>query len=241
LIVRTTTLDVADPEADVLEVEPGRYVVVQVADNGEGIVAETLAQVFDPFFTTKSTGKGTGLGLAMVYGFAKQSNGAVSIESSPDQGTTVTMLLPIAGEELFDARPDSAGPVTEGDHELVLLVEDEAMVRTLVSSQLVSLGYRVVEAGDAAEALAVLSAEPGIALLFTDVLLPGAMNGKALADAVHCERPDLPVLFTSGFTQHALSTDGRLAPGVRLLEKPYLRADLARALAAVLAGDDPPA
>ena len=241
LIIRTSTRDVAEPEAETLEIEVGRYVVVQAVDDGEGMAADTLAQVFDPFFTTKPTGKGTGLGLAMVYGFAKQSKGSVSIESSLGQGTTITMLLPLAGAAPIVEQPVATGPDTEGDDSLVLLVEDDPMVRSLSRSQLVSLGYRVVEAGDGDEALELLTAEPGIVLLFTDVQLPGSMNGKALADAVHRERPGLPVLFTSGFTKHALSADGRLAPGVHLLEKPYRRADLARALAEVLAGDDPPA
>ncbi len=241
VLLRTSTLDVAQPEATTLEITAGRYAVVQVLDDGEGIIADTLTQVFDPFFTTKPTGQGTGLGLPMVYGFVKQSNGAVSIESSPGQGTTVTMLLPLSDADHGAERPDSAGPLTQGDGALILLVEDDAMVRSLSRSQLTSLGYRVVDAGDGAEALALLAAEPTIALLFTDVLLPGGMDGKVLADAVHLEQPDLPVLFTSGFTRHVLSSDGRLAPGVHLLEKPYRRSDLARALDAVLAGTVLPA
>lgn len=244
VVIRTTMRDVLTPEAETLEVTPGRYMAVQVIDDGDGIDAGDLDQVFDPFFTTKPTGKGTGLGLAMVYGFVMQASGAVSIESSPGRGTTVTMLLPVAGADLGIVQPDTAehdSPETDpaGDDGLVLLVEDDEMVRSLARSQLLSLGYRVAEAGDAAQALALLHAEPEIRLLFTDVLLPGGMNGKALADAVHLERPDLPVLFTSGYTKRALSTDGRLAPGVHLLEKPYRRADLASALAAVFAGDDP--
>ncbi len=241
LLIRTSTLVVAEAKAVDLDIAAGRYVVVEVIDDGQGIDAETLAQIFDPFFTTKPSGKGTGLGLAMVYGFVKQSNGAVSIESTPGHSTAVTMLLPRADPALLIAEPAPAPPPDiKGKGALVLLVEDNAPLRSLARSQLLALGYRVIEAGDGATALTMLTAEPTVALLFTDVQLPGGMNGKTLADAAHLERPHLPVLFTSGSTQHALSTDGRLAQGVRLLKKPYCRADLAAALAAALADDEQP-
>jgi len=212
-----------------VEVRPGEYLRVAVSDTGVGMPAQTLERAFEPFFTTKDTGKGTGLGLAMVYGFAKQSGGHASIYSEPGEGTTVRLYLPRAPVAAVAARPAPAAQV-RGGTETVLLVEDDALVRRYTGDQLRALGYRVLEAGDGAEALAVARAHADIDLLFTDVVMPGEMNGPALAGALQDLRPGLKVLYTSGYTENAIVHHGRLDPGVHLLPKPYRRADLARRL-----------
>jgi len=209
------------------DVEPGRYVLISVSDTGEGIPPEHLGLVFEPFFTTKEKSKGTGLGLSMVYGFAKQSHGHVGIYSEPGQGTTVKMYLPRCGGR----SPESAETDLEhGGHEgteTVLLVEDDVLVRRYVEAQLRGLGYRVLAAGSGPEALEVLRERGDIDLLFTDVVMPGGMSGRELAEAARALRPALKVLYTSGYTEDALVHHGRLDPGVHLLVKPYRRADLA--------------
>jgi len=218
--------------AEQADLAAGDYVVLQVSDTGCGIAPELLPRVCEPFFTTKEKGKGTGLGLAMAYGFAKQSRGHLGIESQPGQGTTVRVYLP-AHEEPHAAEAarlaDGAAPagVGTGTGQCVLLVEDDAAVRDFARDQLERLGYRVVEAADGPSALALLQACPDIELLFTDVIMPGGLSGRELADAARRLRPGLPVLYTSGYTANALTNDGRLAPGVLLLSKPYRRADLA--------------
>jgi PAS domain S-box-containing protein len=208
------------------EVRAGRYVMLAVSDTGVGISGADLPRVFEPFFTTKETGKGTGLGLAMVYGFIKQSGGHVSIYSEPGQGTSVKMYLPSTDAE----QELSSQPVeTEltGGSESILLVEDDPMVRSFAKKELVSLGYRVVEAPNAPTALDLLRGSEVFDLLFTDVVMPGGMSGKQLADEALRIRPALKVLYTSGYTENAISHHGRLDPGVNLLPKPYRRKDLA--------------
>ena len=211
-------------------VTPGQYVMVAVSDTGHGIPADLLPRVFEPFFTTKEVGKGTGLGLPMVYGFAKQSQGHVAIYSEVDRGTTVRLYLPrLVGAMADEAVP--AAPVAQaGDGEQVLLVEDDDLVRAFAVQQLTSLGYRVLEARNGPEALRELQAHPDVALLFTDVTMPGGMSGRQLADAARALRPGLPVLYASGYTENAIVHHGRLDPGVLLLGKPYLRAELASKL-----------
>lgn len=210
------------------EVRAGQYVMLAVSDTGSGISPELLSRVFEPFFTTKEIGKGTGLGLAMVYGFAKQSHGHVSIYSELDRGTTVRLYLPriFESESNVPILPDHM-PAGSEQGELVLLVEDDEMVRRFASQQVASLGYRVVEAANGPQALQCLAEHPDVALLFTDVVMPGGMSGRELADAVQALRPGLPVLYTSGYTENAIVHHGRLDPGVLLLGKPYRRAELA--------------
>ena len=210
------------------DVMPGPYVLIAVSDSGTGIPADIIDKVFDPFFTTKDVGKGTGLGLSMVYGFVKQSSGHIKIYSEPDNGTVVKIYLPRANEQ---SRQAAVAPVTEnvrGGGEVVLVVEDDALVRKHAVAQVAALGYTALAANNAAEALALIADHPDIDLLFTDVVMPGAMNGRQLADEALKRRPQLKVLFTSGYTEDALLHQGRLDAGVLLLAKPYRRTDLAR-------------
>jgi PAS domain S-box-containing protein len=208
------------------EVRAGRYVMLAVSDTGVGISAQDLPRVFEPFFTTKETGKGTGLGLAMVYGFIKQSGGHVSIYSEPGQGTSVKMYLPSTDAEQEPSSQPVEAELTGGS-ERILLVEDDPMVRSFARKELVSLGYRVVEAANALTALDLLRGSEVFDLLFTDVVMPGGMSGKQLADEALKVRPALKVLYTSGYTENAIVHHGRLDPGVTLLPKPYRRKELA--------------
>ncbi len=215
------------------ELPPGRYVSLTVSDSGTGISPENLPRVFEPFYTTKARDKGTGLGLSMVYGFVRQSRGQIEIESEPGQGTTIRIHLPCVAE--IESRPSSTPtpPPRPGHGQLILLVEDEDLVRSYAQAQLEMLGYRVLVACDGSQALEMLRQHPDIDLLFTDVVMPG-MSGRELADAARELRPDLPVLWTSGYSDDALIHDGRLDPGVHLLRKPYRRGELARLIRATL-------
>jgi PAS domain S-box-containing protein len=209
------------------EVRAGPYVMVAVSDTGSGIPAAIRDRVFDPFFTTKEVGRGTGLGLSMVYGFVKQSGGHIKIYSEEGHGTTIRIYLPRAESagEIVAALPQ---PVT-GGHETILVVEDDALVRGYVMTHLSTLGYTAHPAASAAEALALAAQGTRFDLLFTDVIMSG-MNGRELADALTRRQPSLKVLYTSGYTENAIVHHGRLDPGVLLLAKPYRRAELARML-----------
>jgi PAS domain S-box-containing protein len=210
------------------EVTAGQYVMIAVSDTGSGISAKNLERVFDPFFTTKEIGKGTGLGLSMVFGFVKQSNGHVKIYSEEGHGTTVKIYLPRAtGLHQTDAELQVSSHI-EGGHEVVLIVEDDALVRKYVVTQIQSLGYITLEAGNAAEALKIIDTADTIDLLFTDVIMPGSMNGRQLVDEALKRRPSLKTLYTSGYTENAIVHHGRLDSGVLLLAKPYRKSDLAR-------------
>ena len=210
------------------EVVPGNYVMVAVSDTGSGIAAADLEKVFDPFFTTKEVGKGTGLGLSMVFGFVKQSNGHIKIYSEQGHGTTVKLYLPCAtGLHTTTAEPLVPSGI-EGGTEVVLVVEDDALVRRYVITQIESLGYTTLEAGNAAEAMTIINTPSNIDLLFTDVIMPGPMNGRQLVDEALKHRPTLKTLFTSGYTENAIVHHGRLDSGVLLLAKPYRKSDLAR-------------
>ncbi len=206
------------------DAEPGDYVMIAVSDTGGGIPAALLERIFEPFFTTKEAGKGTGLGLSMVYGFVKQSSGHIKIYSEEGHGTTIKLYLPRAGAQ--PERATSGMAVIEGGSETVLVVEDDALVRGHVTTRLKNLGYRTLEAANAAEALAIADRGAAFDLLFTDVILSGAMNGRQLADEMARRRSGLKVLFTSGYTENAIVHHGRLDPGVLLLAKPYRNADL---------------
>jgi len=220
------------------EVTPGQYVAVAISDTGTGMTPEVMARAFEPFFTTKEVGKGSGLGLSMVFGFAKQSNGHVKVYSEPGLGTTVRLYLPRARGEEADIQGAVAVSI-DGGAEKILLVEDDDMVREHVAEQLQSLGYRVVAVSNGPAALEILRAADDFDLLFTDIVMPGGMSGRQLADAVRPLRPDLPVLFTSGYTENAVVHHGRLDAGVNLLNKPYRRQDLARKVRQVLGKPDP--
>jgi PAS domain S-box-containing protein len=217
------------------EVAAGNYVMIAVSDTGTGIAPENLEKVLEPFFTTKEIGKGTGLGLSMVFGFVKQSGGHLKIYSEVHHGTSVKIYLP-RSTGLENTPVEAAiGSTIEGGRETVLVVEDDAMVRQYVLTQVRSLGYVTLDAANATEALAIIDGNPGIDLLFTDVIMPGVMNGRQLADEALQRRPGLKTLFTSGYTENAIMHHGRLDPGVHLLAKPYRKPELARMLRVALA------
>ncbi|MDP2289628.1 MAG: PAS domain-containing protein [Actinomycetota bacterium] len=214
-------------------VAPGQYVMIAVSDTGTGMTPEVAAQVFEPFFTTKRRGAGTGLGLSMVYGFVKQSAGHVKVYSEVGEGTTVRLYLPRS----FEQPASSVAPAGEemvGGDETILVVEDDGEVRDHVVRQLEHLGYAVRAAENADVALAALEADPAVHLLFTDVVMPGSINGRQLADVVAQRWPSIRVLFTSGYTENAIVHHGRLDPGVQLLVKPYRLKDLADRVRSVL-------
>jgi signal transduction histidine kinase/CheY-like chemotaxis protein len=217
------------------ELKPGDYVMIAVSDTGEGIPGSLLDKVFEPFFTTKEVGKGSGLGLSMVYGFVKQSNGHIKIYSEENHGTTVKLYLP-AATGVPDALAAETG-ILGGEHgdESILIVEDDALVREYVVTQISRFGYRTMAAGNAAEALAIIEGPERFDLLFTDVIMPGGLNGRQLATEALKRRPELKVLYTSGYTENAIVHHGRLDAGVLLLPKPYLSSDLARMIRTALA------
>jgi nitrogen-specific signal transduction histidine kinase/CheY-like chemotaxis protein len=228
LTVETGNVHLDDSYATVnSDVRQGPYVMIAVSDTGGGIPAAIRDKVFEPFFTTKGTGKGTGLGLSMVYGFVKQSGGHIKIYSEEGHGTTIKIYLPRAAGHLQPA-VDAQVAVVGGGHEAILVVEDDGLVRDYVVTQLRSLGYRTFTAKNAAEALSIVNSGTELDLLFTDVIMPGIMNGRQLADEAVKRRPALKVLFTSGYTENAIVHHGRLDPGVLLLAKPYRKSDLAR-------------
>jgi CheY-like chemotaxis protein len=213
------------------ELSPGDYVLVCVRDDGSGIEPAILGKVFDPFFTTKEVGKGSGLGLSMVYGFAKQSRGHVKLLSELGQGTTVKLFLPrskSAAQPASAREPTRSGP--KGNRELLLVVEDDASLRALVVELLHRQGYRTVAAADGAGALRLLAQTKDVALLLADMVLPGGTNGMELSRKAKALCPGLPVLFMSGYTESAVIHDGRLDAGVRLLQKPFTANALARAV-----------
>jgi PAS domain S-box-containing protein len=224
-----------DYTAHNVDVAPGDYVMLAVSDNGTGIAPSILDKVFEPFFTTKEQGQGTGLGLSMVYGFAKQSGGHVKIYSEVGHGTTVRLYLPRAGadRQRSDVRPPERTEELVGDAK-VLVVEDSAEVRRVAVNYLLAFGYRVIEAGSGPEALEQLAADATINLLFTDVIMPGGMSGPELAQRALELRPDLKVLFTSGYAETAIEGGQSVGLAGNLLSKPYRKEDLARKLREVL-------
>jgi PAS domain S-box-containing protein len=209
--------------------EPGQYVTVCVSDTGTGIDKDTLERVFDPFFTTKPLGEGTGLGLSMVYGFARQSHGHVRIYSEVGQGTMVCIYLPRhAGDEESVADGQIASPLPESGHGTILVVDDEPTVRMLVVDAMGDRGYACIEAADGPAGLRLLEANAGIDLLITDVGLPGGMNGRQVAEQARALRPDLKVLFITGYAENAVLNHGHIERGMELLTKPFTVDDLAR-------------
>ena len=222
------------------DVTPGQYVLLSVSDTGTGISPENLRKVFEPFFTTKSAPAGTGLGLAMIYGFVKQSKGHIRIYSEVGHGTTARIYLPrMAGAARLEtvpaaARMESAGMPEARPGEVVLLVEDDPDVLDATADLLRELGYAVLTARNGAEALALLREANEFDILFTDVVLPQGLNGRALALEAATLRPALPVLFTTGYARNAIIHDGRLDPDVEFLAKPYTQEDVSQKLRAVL-------
>ena len=215
------------------DLNPGPYIQLTVSDTGQGMSTDVLAQVFNPFYTTKEVGQGTGLGLSMVYGFVKQCHGHVSLSSTPDDGTIVRLFLPPNPEGIVKKPVGAIIEFNPGNREQILVVEDDAEVRKLAVRLLHQLGYRTVEAENGGHALQLLRTEPSIALLFSDVVLPGGISGVALAKEAWLTNPDLKVLFTSGYTHESTKHWG--TSGYELLEKPYTKAKLAHRLSQVLA------
>jgi len=221
------------------EVTEGQYVMIAVSDTGTGMPPDVVKNAFEPFLTTKDVGKGSGLGLSMVYGFVKQSGGHAEIYSEEGNGTTVKLYLP-KGQESGKTAPrrQTAVAMPKGN-ETILVVEDELDVRDLVTNLLQVLGYNVLQAADGPTALALMEQTTAIDLLFTDVVLPNGMSGRDVANEFEKRFPDAAILFTSGYTANSIVHHGRLDEGVELLGKPFTRLALAQSVRKALNGDDP--
>jgi CheY-like chemotaxis protein len=221
------------------DVQPGQYVMVAVTDTGIGMPADVAARAFEPFYTTKPEGLGTGLGLSMVYGFVKQSGGHAAIYSEPAQGTTVKLYLPRILRGAVEATSQDAPPAPAPAGTVVLVVEDNDLVRTTAARMLKDLGYIVIKAPDGRQALQILQGTARVDLLFTDVVIPGGLGGRQLADAALRLRPGIRVVYTTGYAENAIVHQGRLDPDIFFLSKPYKRAELAARLRAALAAVPP--
>lgn len=209
-------------------VSPGQYISVCVSDTGVGMASDVQARAFDPFFTTKPMGVGTGLGLSMIYGFARQSGGAVSIYSEPGQGTMVCIYLPRhIGEVGHNGASSGPDPAPRGAGETVVVIDDEPTVRMLIGEVLSDLGYNAIEADDGPAGLKILNETGRVDLLITDVGLPGGLNGRQVADAARIQRPGLKVLFITGFAENAVLNHGHLDPGMHVMTKPFAMEALA--------------
>jgi CheY-like chemotaxis protein len=216
------------------DVPPGDYVMIAVTDDGAGMPPAVCARAFEPFFTTKDVGKGSGLGLSMVYGFAKQSNGHLALYSEPGLGTTVRLYLPATSTApAADALSTGDTAITKG-HGTILVVEDDAFVRANAVASLQSLGYRVIAAIDGDEGLAALAERAPVDLLFSDFIMPGSMNGTELVARAKQVQPGIKVLLTSGYARETLAARGRLDPSIDVLSKPYRKAELARRIQEIM-------
>jgi PAS domain S-box-containing protein len=220
------------------DLSPGQYISLCVTDTGTGMTAQTIERAFDPFFTTKPLGEGTGLGLSMIYGFVRQSGGQVRIYSELGQGTTMCLYLPrtYAEEAAEDAGIRPVGRAAAQTGETVLVVDDEPAVRVLIVDVLADLGYEAIEARDARAGLAILESGARVDLLITDIGLPHGMNGRQLADAARVSRPDLKILFVTGYAENAVMGNGHLAPGMHVLTKPFNMDALATRIRDLIAG-----
>jgi CheY-like chemotaxis protein len=220
------------------ELPPGQYVSLCVSDTGTGMTPEVAARAFDPFFTTKPIGQGTGLGLSMIYGFARQSGGQARIYSEPGEGSVVCLYLPrhFGREERPEPPPDFAAAPRARDGETVLVVDDEPTVRMLVTEVLEDLGYAALEAANGAAALQILQSGARVDLLVSDVGLPGGMNGRQLAGAAREARAGLKVLFITGYAENAVLSHGHLDPGMHVLTKPFTMEALASRIRTLISG-----
>lgn len=238
----TLTLQTANAEMDrsrvcrLAPMEPGTYVTLAVSDTGVGMDADTQKRIFEPFFTTKEVGKGTGLGLATVYGIVKQSGGFIWVNSAPGRGATFTIYLPqilASDQQIQQGKTDAELPV---GNETILLVEDESGVRSALRNMLEASGYRVLDAEDGDQAIAIANHHKGaIQLLLTDVVMP-KMNGRQVTEHLLRQRPKMKVLYISGYTENAIVHQGVLDPSVRFLQKPVSQTDLAKKLRQTLDG-----
>ena len=227
LTIETANRWLDERSAQERELPPGQYVTLCVTDTGTGMAPEVAARAFDPFFTTKPLGQGTGLGLSMIYGFVRQSGGQVRIYSEPGEGTTMCLYLPrFSGSAEAAEDPHDDGRIDPGDGETVLVVDDEPVVRMLIVDVLEENGYRVLEAADGPAGLRILQTDTRVDLLITDVGLPGGMNGRQVADAARVTRPDLKVLFITGYAENAAVGNGLLDAGMEIITKPFVMASL---------------
>jgi PAS domain S-box-containing protein len=219
------------------DVLPGEYVMLAISDTGTGMPSDVAARAFDPFFTTKAVGRGSGLGLSMIYGFCQQSGGFATIDSEPDQGTTVSLFLPATdGAEKIDdtASAPSTEAMDETGHETVLVVEDDPGVRLFAATVLSNLNYNVIEAADGPAALETLESNGKIDVLFTDVVLPGGVDGRDIANQARTRQPEINVLFTSGFAVDETDHENRELMEISMLRKPYTGAELAAKIRSVI-------
>ncbi|GAC1038303.1 hypothetical protein thsps117_30610 [Pseudomonas sp. No.117] len=238
ILIEASYLQVGTSATPDFELAAGRYLHLRVTDSGSGMTPDVAAKAFEPFFTTKPMGQGTGLGLSMIYGFARQSGGQLRLRSVPGAGTTVCLYLPLrlAERPYEPAAAKGLGCALEGANATVLVVDDEPTVRMLVTDLLRELGYVIIEAADGAGGLEVLHSDARIDLLVTDVGLPGGMNGRQLADAARVYRPALKVLFITGFAETSLLNDGHLEPGMAILTKPFAVETLAQRVKGLVEG-----
>jgi CheY-like chemotaxis protein len=218
-----------------VDVTEGDYALIEISDTGSGMTAEVLGQIFEPFFTTKGQGKGTGLGLSMVFGFINQANGHISVRSAADTGAEINLFLPRSEDRARVSAEDASTP-SLGHGESVLVVEDNNLLRRVVTHQIAGLGYRVLEADGPSAALTILGHEP-VDLLFTDIVMPGGLDGFDLAREASSRRPFMRILLTSGFAGHSVENQREMPSMVKgMLLKPYRREALAHALRAALDG-----
>jgi PAS domain S-box-containing protein len=215
---------------------PGQYVSICVTDTGTGIPKSMIDRIFDPFFTTKPIGQGTGLGLSMIHGFVRQSGGQIRVYSEPGKGTTMCLYLPRHDGTATEDEPDIAAVASLGAGETVLVIDDEPAIRMLIVDVLEDAGYMPIEAGDGPAGLRILQSDARIDLLITDVGLPGGMNGRQVADAARIVRPDLKVLFVTGFAENAAVGNGHLPPGMELITKPFVMRELANKITDMIEG-----
>jgi two-component system cell cycle sensor histidine kinase/response regulator CckA len=232
LTIRTSHVEITRPPSTDDELKPGVYAALALEDTGSGMAADVVARAFEPFFTTKTGGRGTGLGLSMVYGFAKQSGGTVTIDSAPQRGTTVTLFLPVAGSDVLTPVLGATPVRTAEVPRTILVVEDEGDVRTVVRRQLESMGHKVLVAEGATEALLLVQGPGAPDVLLTDVVLGSGMNGIDLAAEARASRPNLAVIFMSGYTAVAEAQQRIRETGAPLLSKPFTTPQLERVLAA---------
>lgn len=232
--IETANVSLDDDYARAHDTTPGQYVMLAVSDTGEGMSDDIRARAFEPFFTTKPTGRGSGLGLSQVYGFVKQSGGHINLYSEPGRGTSIKVYLPrLVADETAEVAPSRLRASTSPGYELILVVEDNADVRVVTKEYLTHLGYRVLDASSATEALRLIEQHEDISLLLTDVVLP-EINGRLLAEEARRRRPGLKVVFTSGYTHNAIVHHGRIDPGVHFIGKPLRLDNLGRKMREVL-------
>ncbi|WP_108853211.1 PAS domain S-box protein [Albidovulum aquaemixtae] len=241
IVIRTSNVMIDDNfVAHEIDLARGNYVRISVTDNGSGMTADVVRRAFEPFFTTKAAAKGTGLGLSMVYGFARQSGGHATLYSEAGLGTTASLYFPaVGGSSKGSGSPEGAQgdvAVEPGSGETILVVEDDAAIRRLSVARLEAMGYRVVEAANADEALAVLVRHPETAALFADIVMPGEMNGIDLARRVRTEHPEIAILLTSGFSGDLIHPQNGFTTSFQLLNKPYRQSELANRLRILLSG-----